>query len=91
MYNNGRPQVANHRAKGGDTMAEDKQVFQKLDSANTNGKGVELSATDVWLLMEMVGDEIGQAGGRFEECEGMLRDYELYKRREQSDNNQRVL
>ena len=60
-------------------------VFNKISDAANNGRGVELTASEVWLLTELAGDEIAKAGGTFETWQDMFEDYDREKRRD-TDN-----
>lgn len=57
-------------------------VFDKLDGASNSGQGIELTPSEVWLLMELAGEEIAKAGGHFEHCREMIEDYEREKSRD---------
>ena len=46
----------------------------KLDEASKAGRGIELSASEVWLLMEHAGEAIVMAGDKFSEWQEKFRD-----------------
>ena len=53
-----------------------KVVFEKLEDARRNAEGIELSSADVWLLMEMAGEEIHLAGDRWDEWQERFKEFE---------------
>lgn len=57
-------------------------VFDKVRTANSRDVGVELPASDVWLLMEVAGEALGEAEGRYDHWKEVFDDYERVKRRE---------
>ena len=50
-----------------------KSGFQKLRWAATRNRGVELTATDVWLLWELAGDALEGAEAAYEKWREIIR------------------
>ena len=57
-------------------------VFDKLDDAAKNGRGIELTSSEVWLLMELTGEEIATQGSVYEHWREVFEDYEREKSRD---------
>lgn len=69
------------------TSRTEKNVFQKLGDASTNGTGATLSFADVDLLMDLVGDALGQAENEFDAWIERLEDYERNWKRESGSDD----
>ena len=54
-------------------------VFDKLHDAAQYERGVELTYSDVWLLMVLAGDEIATAARQYEHWEELFEGYERTK------------
>ncbi|MCY3764508.1 MAG: hypothetical protein OXH06_03660 [Gemmatimonadetes bacterium] len=61
-------------------------VFEKLDDAYHNDRGVTLTFSEVWMLMELTGDEIPKARDRFEQWQDFLEEFETMKARDAEGN-----
>ena len=57
-------------------------VFERLHEAATQEVGIELSAAEVWLLMEMLSNEISRAGSEFDRWRERLDDFDRVQARE---------
>ena len=57
-------------------------VFEKLDDAEKNGKGVELTCSEVWLLMELAGETIAKASDNYEQWRERFKEHEQMKHRD---------
>ena len=60
-------------------------VFRKLVNASTDGKGITLKPSEVWMLLELTGDAIPLAGDLLEERCDFFEEYEVMKRLDDAD------
>lgn len=61
-------------------MDMEPDVFERLSYAAKNDKGIELSPSEVWLLMRFVGDGIEKSADSFRSWCKFFDNYELVKR-----------
>ena len=57
-------------------------VFDKITDAVARGSGVTLTSSEIWLLDEMVGEQIAVAAGEFVRMQDLFEEYAREKNRE---------
>lgn len=56
-------------------------VFDRLHTAVSNGRGVELTAAEVWLLWELAGDALAKAEAEYGKWQDRFQELDLMRRR----------
>ena len=64
----------------------DGNVFEKILYASTNGQGVTLKPSEVWLLLELTGDAIPLANDKMLEWSEFYKELEVMQGLDRSDD-----